>query len=70
MFYGCYDEYTIEYINPIGKKPIVIRILDCEKPPLKNFKNVLTIYASDLDRELGIGNVYNESHAKKLMNLY
>ena len=65
MFYGCYDEYTLEYINQIGKKPIVIRILDREKPPLKNFKNVLTIYASGLDRDLGIGNVYNESHAKK-----
>lgn len=66
MYYGCYDEYTIEHIKPLGKNPIVIRILDYEKEPLKNFPNVLTIYVSDLEKNYGLGNLYNESHAKQI----
>lgn len=66
MYYGCYDEYTIEHIKPLGKNPIVIRILDYEKEPLKDFPNVLTIYVSDLEKKYGSGNLYNESHAKQI----
>ena len=66
MYYGCYDEYTIEHIKPLGKNPIVIRILDYEKEPLKDFSNVLTIYVSDLEKKYGSGNLYNESHAKQI----
>ena len=66
MYYWCYDEYTIEHIKPLGKNPIVIRILDYEKEPLKDFPNVLTIYVSDLEKKYGSGNLYNESHAKQI----
>ena len=31
MYYGIYDEDTITKIKPLGKKPIVIRLLDKDK---------------------------------------
>ena len=64
MYYGIYDEYTITKIKPLGKKPIVIRLLDKDKEPLENFDKVLNLIVADINRELDLENIYNEKHAK------
>lgn len=66
MYYGIYDEYTITKIKPLGKKPIVIRLLDKDKEPLENFDKVLKLFVADINRELDLENIYNEKHAKMI----
>ena len=66
MYYGVYDEYTITKIKPLGKKPIVIRLLDKDKEPLENFDKVLKLFVADINRELDLENIYNEKHAKMI----
>ena len=66
MYYGIYDEYTITKIKPLGKKPIVIRLLDTEKEPLENFDKVLNLFVADINMELDLENIYNEKHAKMI----
>ncbi|MDD6388642.1 MAG: hypothetical protein PUA68_06235 [Bacilli bacterium] len=66
MYYGIYDEDTITKIKPLGKKPIVIRLLDKDKEPLENFDNVLKLFVADINRELDLENIYNEKHAKMI----
>lgn len=66
MYYGIYDEYTITKIKPLGKKPIVIRLLDTEKEPLENFDKVLNLFVADIIMKLDAKNIYNEKHAKMI----
>ena len=66
MFYGIYDEDTITKIKPLGKKPIVIRLLDKDKEPLENFDKVLNLFVADINMELDLENIYNEKHAKMI----
>lgn len=66
MYYGIYDEYTITKIKPLGKKPIVIRLLDTEKEPLENFDKVLNLFVADIIMDLNAKNIYNEKHAKMI----
>ena len=66
MYYGVYDEDTITKIKPLGKKPIVIRLLDKDKEPLENFDNVLKLFVADINMELDLENIYNEKHAKMI----
>ena len=66
MYYGVYDEDTITKIKPLGKKPIVIRLLDKEKEPLENFDKVLNLFVADINMELDLENIYNEKHAKMI----
>lgn len=66
MYYGIYDEYTITKIKPLGKKPIVIRLLDTEKEPLENFDKVLNLFVADIIMKLDAKNIYNEEHAKMI----
>ena len=66
MYYGIYDEDTITKIKPLGKKPIVIRLLDKDKEPLENFDNVLKLFVADINKELDLENIYNEKHAKMI----
>ena len=66
MYYGVYDEDTITKIKPLGKKPIVIRLLDKDKEPLENFDKVLKLFVADINRELDLENIYNEKHAKMI----
>lgn len=66
MYYGIYDEDTITKIKPLGKKPIVIRLLDKDKEPLENFDNVLKLFVADINMELDLENIYNEKHAKMI----
>ena len=66
MYYGIYDEDTITKIKPLGKKPIVIRLLDKEKEPLENFNKVLNLFVADINMELDLENIYNEKHAKMI----
>lgn len=66
MYYGIYDEYTITKIKPLGKKPIVIRLLDTEKEPLENFDKVLNLFVADINMKLDAKNIYNEKHAKMI----
>ena len=66
MYYGVYDEDTITKIKPLGKKPIVIRLLDKDKEPLENFDNVLKLFVADINKELDLENIYNEKHAKMI----
>ena len=66
MYYGVYDEYTITKIKPLGKKPIVIRLLDKDKEPLENFDKVLNLFVADINMELDLENIYNEKHAKMI----
>ena len=66
MYYGVYDEDTITKIKPLGKKPIVIRLLDKEKEPLENFNKVLNLFVADINMELDLENIYNEKHAKMI----
>lgn len=66
MYYGIYDEDTITKIKPLGKKPIVIRLLDKDKEPLENFDKVLKLFVADINRELDLENIYNEKHAKMI----
>ena len=66
MYYGIYDEDTITKIKPLGKKPIVIRLLDKEKEPLENFDKVLNLFVADINMELDLENIYNEKHAKMI----
>lgn len=66
MYYGVYDEYTITKIKPLGKKPILIRLLDKDKEPLENFDKVLKLFVADINRELDLENIYNEKHAKMI----
>lgn len=66
MYYGIYDEYTITRIKPLGKKPIVIRLLDTEKEPLENFDKVLNLFVADIIMKLDAKNIYNEKHAKMI----
>ena len=66
MYYGIYDEDTITKIKPLGKKPIVIRLLDKDKEPLENFDKVLKLFVADINMELDLENIYNEKHAKMI----
>ena len=66
MYYGIYDEDTITKIKPLGKKPIVIRLLDKDKEPLENFDKVLNLFVADINMELDLENIYNEKHAKMI----
>ena len=66
MYYGVYDEDTITKIKPLGKKPIVIRLLDKDKEPLENFDKVLKLFVADINMELDLENIYNEKHAKMI----
>ena len=66
MYYGIYNEYTITKIKPLGKKPIVIRLLDKYKEPLENFDKVLNLLVADINMELDLENIYNEKHAKMI----
>ena len=66
MYYGVYDEDTITKIKPLGKKSIVIRLLDKDKEPLENFDKVLKLFVADINRELDLENIYNEKHAKMI----
>ena len=66
MYYGVYDEDTITKIKPLGKKPIVIRLLDKDKEPLENFDKVLNLFVADINMELDLENIYNEKHAKMI----
>ena len=66
MYYGIYDEDTITKIKPLGKKPIVIRLLDKYKEPLENFDKVLNLLVADINMELDLENIYNEKHAKMI----
>ena len=66
MYYGIYNEYTITKIKPLGKKPIVIRLLDKYKEPLENFDKVLNLFVADINMELDLENIYNEKHAKMI----
>ena len=66
MYYGIYDEDTITKIKPLGKKPIVIRLLDKDKEPLENFDNVLKLFVADINKKLDLENIYNEKHAKMI----
>lgn len=66
MYYGIYDEDTITKIKPLGKKTIVIRLLDKDKEPLENFDKVLNLFVADINKELDLENIYNEKHAKMI----
>lgn len=66
MYYGIYDEDTITKIKPLGKKTIVIRLLDKDKEPLENFDKVLNLFVADINMELDLENIYNEKHAKMI----
>ena len=66
MYYGIYDEDTITKIKPLGKKSIVIRLLDKDKEPLENFDKVLNLFVADINMELDLENIYNEKHAKMI----